>query len=188
MIGREWQELSGRECLICGKPLFACPPLKNQPSSWRLVGCTSDHMWGMHIDGGQSLDVVQMAGLRKSLDHAVKSLSNQRTAMVNVTGTKLLELNMRRRFSSASRSLRTFFGRPSRRPRRDCGEFETPILIDGPLDGRLRELVEEAGSGDWHLKRLASGEVALETTESAEGRKKEDAPATSSASTPALLK
>ncbi len=35
-----------------------------------------------------------MAGLRKSLDHAIKSLSEQRTAIVNVTGAKLLKLSM----------------------------------------------------------------------------------------------
>lgn len=170
MIGREWEELSGRECLICGTPLFACPPLKNQPSSWRLVGCTSDHMWGMHIDGGQSLDVVQMAGLRKSLDHAIKSLRTQRTAMVNVTGTKLLELNMAEAVLLQIQIASTMLLEAVEETKTRLAENpETQIRIDGPLDGRLRELVEEAGSGDWHLNRLASGEVVLETAESSEG-------------------
>lgn len=161
MIGDSWTRLDAQTCLVCSEPLFASPALQDQPPSSRLVGCPSGHFWRLDVEGGLSV-VVQLPGLRSSLDSGISALQDQRTALVNAAGTKMLGLELAEAVLQGIEVSLAALQEAVKASKEAVSEQSGRVRVDAPPDGQLQELRRRLAEGDdAQLVRQPSGEFVL---------------------------
>lgn len=166
MIGDSWTQWNSQTCLVCSKPLFASPPLQDQPPSIRLVGCVSGHFWRRNIEERTPV-LVQLPGLRSSLDHGIAALQDQRTALVNAAGTKVLGLDLADAVLLDIEISLESLQKAVEASRKVLREQSGDVRVDAPPDGQLLELLGRlrAEAANAQLVRLPSGEHVLKPDE-----------------------